>query len=254
LYRTPAYQTALLQLSYDYGCGTNIFESDINVAVPSVMHKDRRRFQDFPEPFKIVTCGKGAVIAASGRLKTFADSIVHMNPYGADRVFSTDCLTRITDVIRHEGCMLTQCINLIPKVSARHHRLDFSSSGITLRIYDEPEIKRLLFSLPGFENALSHKDGLRTDVIAACAVKNNRIIAVAGASNDSDLMWQIGIDVLPGFREQGIGSTLVSILTDEITALGKLPYYSLNPSNTASLKTALACGYSPMFTEIFALH
>jgi GNAT superfamily N-acetyltransferase len=218
------------------------------------MHPKRRRFQDFPEPFKIVTCGMGTVIAASGRLKSFADSVVQMNPYGGDRIFAVDCLTRITDVMRHENCMLASCINFIPKSSARHHMLDFSNHGITLRIYDEPDIKRLLLPLAGFENALSHKDGLRTDVIAACAVKNNRIIAIAGASNDSDIMWQVGIDVLPEFRNEGIGSTLVSILTDEITALGKLPYYSCQPSNIASIKTAVACGYTPMFTEIFALH
>jgi GNAT superfamily N-acetyltransferase len=218
------------------------------------MHPGRRRFQDFPEPFKIVTCGKSAVIASSGKCRFFADSIVRMNPYGADRIFSVDCMTKITDVMRHDGCMVNECINLIPKGSARHHKLDFSNHGIVLRIYDEPEIKRLLYPLPGFENALSRKDGLRTDVIAACAVKDNRIIAIAGASNDSDLMWQVGIDVLPAYREQGIGSTLVSILTEEIDALGILPYYSLHPSNTASMNTALACGYIPVFTEVFALY
>jgi GNAT superfamily N-acetyltransferase len=66
-------------------------------------------------------------------------------------------------------------------------------------------------------------------------------------------MWQVGIDVLPQFRGRGIGSTLVTILTDEIRSMDIVPYYSLIPGNVASLKTALACGYTPVYHEIYVI-
>jgi hypothetical protein len=207
----------------------------------------------YPEAFQSVTFGKGAVISVPERFKPFADDIIARFPYGGENVFSVPSLTLISDMLRWEGYRVSQSIQLCPKGSFRHHMLEFSQFGISLRIYDENDIKRLLYPLSGFDNALSRKNGARTDVIAACAIKDNRVIAAAGASNDSELMWQVGIDVLPEFREMGIGSTLISILTDEIVSLGKLPYYGLIPGNIASLNTALACGYAPVFTEFYTL-
>jgi predicted GNAT family acetyltransferase len=143
-------------------------------------------------------------------------------------------------------------MRLCPKTSAKHEIADFCPLGITFRIFEMDDIRRLLYPLSGFENAFTRKDGEMTDVLAVCAIKDNRIIAIAGASNDSELMWQIGIDVLPEFREMGLASALVSTITDEITALDKIPYYSLLFGNIASLNTALSCGYQPMFAEIIA--
>jgi hypothetical protein len=253
LYRTPAFNTALQQLSYDYGCTPEAFMTERNSAFPAVNSPYRRKITAAPPAFTIAAFGKGAVIAASERLLPFAYDIIERFPYGAENIFSSPCLTLITDMLRREGYRVGQSIQLCPKGSFRHHMLEFSQFGISLRIYNESEIKRLLYPLPGFDNALSKKDGPRTDVIAVCAVKDNRIIAAAGASNDSELMWQVGIDVLPEFREMGIGSTLISLITDEITNLGKLPYYGLIPGNIASLNTALACGYAPVFTEFYTL-
>jgi hypothetical protein len=249
---TPAYSAAALQLSYDYGCSTADFETRSNTSVASILHPKRRKFKDYPDPFKIVTFGRGAVIAASGKLRTFAESIVGEYPTDGFNIFSPPCATKINDVLRRDGYMLMQVITLCPKTSARHTITDFSPYGVTFRIFEFDDIHRLLYPLSGFDNALSRKTGEITDVLAVCAIKDNRVIAVAGASNDSELMWQIGIDVLPEFREMGLARALVSTITDEITALDKIPYYGLLFGNIASLNTAISCGYQPMFAEIIA--
>ena len=49
------------------------------------------------------------------------------------------------------------------------------------------------------------------DMIAAAAVLDGKTVAVAGASEDSPLMWQIGIDVL---------LSLIHILSIRVYRLG----------------------------------
>lgn len=65
----------------------------------------------------------------------------------------------------------------------------------------------------------------KKDVLAVVGYIDGKIAGVAGASNDCDTMWQIGIDVLPEYRRLGVASTLTKILTDEIIKHGKVPFY-----------------------------
>ena len=49
------------------------------------------------------------------------------------------------------------------------------------------------------------------------------VIGIAGASADSDELWQIGVDVLPKYQGRCIGKALVSELTAAVLAAGKVP-------------------------------
>lgn len=70
---------------------------------------------------------------------------------------------------------------------------------------------------------------------------------------DTDLLYQIGIDVLPQYRNNGIAVTLTSILTEEILKMGKIPYYGTCWANIASRKVARKCGYFPAWVEMNAI-
>ena len=48
---------------------------------------------------------------------------------------------------------------------------------------------------------------------------------MAGASMDSPVMWQIGINVDSDTRAKGIGKMLVTLLKNEILGMNRLPYY-----------------------------
>lgn len=88
------------------------------------------------------------------------------------------------------------------------------------------------------------------DVIGVGAWKNGEICGMAGASADSPTMWQIGINVLPEARKQGIATMLVSLLKNQILAEGKLPYYGTAFSHIASQKVALHSGFSLSWMEL----
>lgn len=85
------------------------------------------------------------------------------------------------------------------------------------------------------------------------AIKEGKIIGVAGASNDCDSMWQVGIDVIQNYRMMGVGTTLIKVLTDEIVKLGKVPFYGTSWSNIASKNNAIKSGYKPAWIELAAI-
>lgn len=90
------------------------------------------------------------------------------------------------------------------------------------------------------------------DVIAV-ALLNDREepIAMAGASKDSDMMWQIGIDVLHGYGHKGLAVYLVTTLKERILELGKVPFYGTSESHSNSMDVAIRSGFIPAFTEVF---
>ena len=63
-------------------------------------------------------------------------------------------------------------------------------------------------------------------------------------------MWQIGVDVLPDYRKNGIASALTSRLAAEIFARGKVPFYCTAWSNIRSVRNAIKCGFIPAWAEM----
>lgn len=104
---------------------------------------------------------------------------------------------------------------------------------------------------PRFKYALSFSKAA-PDRIAVTACEDGKILGMAGVSEDSRYLWQIGIDVLPEARGKGIGVLLVNLLKNEILAEGKVPYYGTAFSHTLSMDIAVRTGFHPAWTELFA--
>ena len=101
---------------------------------------------------------------------------------------------------------------------------------------------------PNFENALGFKE-LRPDVQVLGAFAGDQLVALAGASEDSDWCRQIGIDVLPAYRGRGLASYLVSELAQAVLAEGFVPFYGTSPSHITSQQVALNAGFRPAWWE-----
>ena len=74
-------------------------------------------------------------------------------------------------------------------------------------------------------------------------------IAMVGLSDDSPIMRQIGIDVLPAFRGAGIASVLVRDAARLTLAEGYLPFYGTSPSHMLSQRVAMNAGLVPTWWE-----
>ena len=94
-------------------------------------------------------------------------------------------------------------------------------------------------------------DGLPKDEIGIGAYKDGRLLGMAGATSDSDRMWQIGINVMPEAEGLGIGTMLVAAIKNEILDKNRLPFYGTAMSHIASQRVALGAGFVPAWSELY---
>lgn len=101
-----------------------------------------------------------------------------------------------------------------------------------------------------FDEAFAFDDNF-PDVLAIAAMDGNKIAGMAAASADSQMMWQIGIDVFPEYRGHGIASYLVATLKEEVAKRGKVPFYSTMESHQISKMVGYQAGFYPAFAEFY---
>lgn len=103
-----------------------------------------------------------------------------------------------------------------------------------------------------FENSLTFDNNRIAETsIVLCAKKDDKIIGLAGASIESENIWEVGIDVLPKYRKNGLGAMLISNLSIEILKKGIVPIYSASITNVASQMVATRSGYVPCWVDTF---
>ena len=105
--------------------------------------------------------------------------------------------------------------------------------------------------LPQWSNALCEKRK-HLDVLAVGAFDGEKLVGLGGCSADCDTMWQIGVDVLPEYRQQGIASAITSRLALEIVERGKVPFYCCAWSNLRSARNAVKSGFRPAWVQLTA--
>lgn len=109
-----------------------------------------------------------------------------------------------------------------------------------------------LYGYPGFDDAMTYgADAPITDRVAAVAWRAGEVIGIAGASDDAETMWQIGVSVASTHQRRGVGRALVSRVTEEVLRAGMLPYYSTTTANIRSRAVAVSLGYWPAWTELY---
>ena len=118
-----------------------------------------------------------------------------------------------------------------------------------LKWYNKEEIKQFKDD-NRFDEAFAFDNNF-PDVLAVAKLDDyGNILGIAGASKDSDIMWQIGVNVLEGAEGQGIAKNVVKALKNEILRRGKVPFYGTVESHIISQKVALASGFYPAFAEV----
>ena len=103
----------------------------------------------------------------------------------------------------------------------------------------------------GFENAITFEDGKCISNIAYCAYEDGKVIGVAGADKVADDIWEVGIEVLPEYRKDGLATILTKNLTLKILEKGIVPIWSASVSNIGSQAVATNSEYIPLWMETF---
>ena len=95
-------------------------------------------------------------------------------------------------------------------------------------------------------NGYKTHEAMLTDGIAAGAVVDGNIVAIAHTYAENDLHADIGVSTVAQWREKGFATAAASLVAEEIQARGKVPVWSCGEDNTASLRVAQKLG----FTEV----
>ena len=247
-FKNDMIEAAAEQLSVDLACSPFDFLKDTNTTVFSKLMFGRRIFKEEKDFFHLATFGNGTVASVDPQIHSFAEAL--LSKMDGVKIFDAEGVYIINKELEKYGKVLAAFNQYyLPRTP---YKLPVACD-FKLELYEGDQIS-LIYDNAVFQNALLYKNtGTRRDVLAVCAKNADKIIGMAGASNDSERFWQIGIDVLPEFRQNGLATLLVSTLTHEILMRGAIPYYGTWWSNIASQNVAQSCGYYPVWAEMYAI-
>ncbi len=237
-------KVAMAQSAVDLSADAGDFEKSGNVVVTSYKSDGARRYLKLPFSCQLVSYGNNVVASVSPEFRGITEN--YINKYPAEHLFETPHLHVLNEALIAKGqkiCFMAEYF--LPDVNI----LRALDCAYELRVLTQPDFAELY--LPEWSNALC-KDRKHLDVLGVGAYDNGRLIGLAGCSADCDTMWQVGIDVLPEYRRQGIASALTSRLAIEILNRGKVPFYCAAWCNVKSVRNAIKSGFRPAWVEMTA--
>lgn len=235
---------ALQQSAWDCNCEPEDFLQMENKVVLSKKNERARVYLPLPMECDLVTYGNNIVAQVSERL---ADEVKdYINKYPVEHCFETPNMNMLNEILhRHnlEICFMAEYF--LPDVTLlRELPCEYEQ-----RILFQEDFEHLY--TPKWGNALC-EDRKEKDILGVGAYDQGRLIALAGASADCEEMYQIGIDVLPGYRLKGIAAALTSRLALETLSRGKVPFYCAAWSNIPSVRNAIKSGFRPAWVQMSA--
>ena len=233
---------AMEQSAIDSNCDAADFMSMENKLVYSQENPNARRYLKLPFVCDLVSYGNNIVASVQ---KEYEDIVRHyINTYSVEHSFETPNMHVLNDAMqehRMRVCFMAEYF--LPDVTI----LKEHTCAYELRVLTQEDFADLY--IDAWSNALC-KDRKHLDVLGVGAYDKGKLIGLAGCSADCDTMWQIGVDVLPEYRRQGIASALTSRLAIEILKREKVPFYCCAWSNVKSARNAIKSGFRPAWVEM----
>lgn len=235
---------ALAQSAYDCNCAPEDFLKETCIVTESKAHPKARKYIPLPLECDLVSYGNNIVAQTSPRLTEAVRSFI--SAYPIEHAFETPHLHVLEKLLEPFGlkvCFMAEYF--LPDME----RLTALPCAYELRIL-QPEDFADLYTVQ-WSNALCAQRK-HLDKLAVGAYDGETLVGMAGCSADCDTMYQIGVDVLPEYRRQGIAAALTSRLALEILELGKVPFYCAAWCNLKSVRNAFKCGFRPAWVELTA--
>lgn len=235
-------QVAMKQSALDINCNAEDFLCDHPVIVESGVGVAARKYYKEPITCNLVSYGNNIVASVRGEYRGIIEE--YIGKFTFYHCFETPNLNWLSEKLRPMGqkvCFMAEYY--LPDVE----NLRVWPCHYETRVLEQTDFKDLY--KPEWGNALC-EDRKECDILGVGAYDAGELVGLAGASADCDTMWQIGIDVLPAYRRQGIAAALTGRLAAEILKRGKVPFYCSAWSNIPSVRNAIKSGFIPAWVEM----
>ena len=235
---------AMAQSAIDCNCNANDFIKEENVIVVSEKNDQSRKYLELPFSCQLVSYGNNIVASIREEYREIVQR--YLENYPVEHCFETPNLHALNEALMPHGqkiCFMAEYF--LPDID----KLEEKPCAYECRILEQTDFADLY--VPEWSNALCEKRK-HLDVLGVGAYDNGKLIALAACSADCDDMWQIGIDVLPEYRRQGLATALTSKLALEILKRGKVPFYCAAWCNLKSVRNAIKSGFKPAWVELTA--
>ncbi len=233
---------AMQQSAKDINCRAEDFLKNEHVVVKAKIGAEARKYYIEPIACNLVSYGNNIVASVKDEYKAIVEEYIHKFQWY--RCFETPNLHWIDERMSEYGqkvCFMAEYF--LPDMN----KIKKLSCGYTLKVLDKKDFTNLY--IPQWGNALC-EERKEFDVLGVGAYDKGKLIGLAGCSADCDMMWQIGVDVLPEYHRQGIAAALTSNLAMEILERGKVPFYCAAWSNIRSARNAIKSGFVPAWVEM----
>lgn len=237
------------QMMKDYCCSRNELNSTGNIYCKRELKEGRRRFKKDDAILKVL-CINGKCVF-SGReeiLGECKDTFAELNGAWMSQY---KYLYWLDDLLLQHKYFLEDLHHYYLPLGTElvsQEEMDELNGEYEVRWYEEEEIEQFRGD-ERFKHAYSFLPDA-PDVLGIAILKDGEILGMAGASADSDAMWQIGIDVMPESKGQNLGPFITILLKREILKRGKIPYYGTVESHIQSQKVAVKAGFLPCWAEL----
>lgn len=235
-------ETALEQSAWDAGCEPEDFLRKDNVTVISKPDSRARKYLELPFYCNFISYGNNVVASVSPQYADIAKA--YINRLSPEHCFETPGIYILNNALAR--CNLRVC-HMAEYFLPRLEHLKLHSCNYEIKILGSRDFSQLY--TPEWSNALCEKRK-ELDVLGVGAYDRGTLAGLAACSADGENMWQIGIDVLPQYRRQGVAAALTSRLAAEILNCGKIPFYCAAWANIKSVRNAIKCGFRPAWAEL----
>ncbi len=234
--------SAMRQSAIDINCAPEDFQKGEHAVVEAKLGAKARAYYQEPIACNLVSYGNNIVASVKKEYRETVEEYIKKFPWY--HCFETPNLHWLNERMQASGqkvCFMAEYF--LPDVD----RLAKRECGYELRLLGPRDFEGLY--LPQWSNALCERRKA-LDVLGVGAYDGEKLVGFAGCSADCDSMWQIGVDVLPEYRRQGIASVLTGNLAIEILKREKVPFYCCAWSNIPSARNAVRSGFVPSWVEL----
>ena len=232
-------QLLMEQFATDYGCSISDFCTK-ETLVAELRPNEQARKREEPGILSILSYRGKLVIAAAPELMDWSRSVLAKH-CSAEWCFEAGAMISIDRKLQEFGYEIDQAhLFFTPRfaIPAPVHPVRLLHSAEIAELEDDERI----------DEAFLFEDYIEDVLGTAIYDDAQTLLAVAGATANSERMWEMGVN---SFAEgKGYAISALSALTQEILNHGKVPYSGTALSHIASQTVSLRAGLVPTFCEL----